>query len=178
MLEHPISIHAPREGGDDRQASETQRVDEFQSTPPARGATRRHELDPIPANISIHAPARGATEAQRKELTAWVFQSTPPARGATRPLCRRSPADHHFNPRPPRGGRHRLRRWSSMAAKFQSTPPARGATVLVAILVRELTFQSTPPARGATAGTAAHDPRSHNFNPRPPRGGRRFPGSS
>ena len=35
-------------------------------------------------------------------------------------------------------------------------------------------FQSTPSARRATAGTAAHGPRSHNFNPRPPRGGRRL----
>ncbi len=39
---------------------------------------------------------------------------------------------------------------------------------------RPFLFQSTPSARRATAGTAAHAPRRHNFNPRPPRGGRRL----
>ena len=57
-----ISIHAPREGGDCNSYDTLRTMDEFQSTPPARGAT-------------AHA---GATIAVGNK-----FQSTPPARGAT-----------------------------------------------------------------------------------------------
>ena len=57
-----ISIHAPREGGDDRSKKRAAAQRQFQSTPPARGATR-HPL----------AATRGN----------FLFQSTPPARGAT-----------------------------------------------------------------------------------------------
>ena len=79
---------------------------------------------------------------------------------------------------------------------FQSTPPARGATASSAGLRLTSLFQSTPPARGATrrpssagwtaAGISIHAPREggdggrqagdvqhQDFNPRPPRGGRR-----
>ena len=34
-----ISIHAPREGGDHQQEAQIRAQSEFQSTPPARGAT-------------------------------------------------------------------------------------------------------------------------------------------
>ena len=76
-----ISIHAPREGGDDfkggllkkvcnfnprpprggRQGWETRWKDEqkFQSTPPARGATGHAALGKILGYISIHAPREG-----------------------------------------------------------------------------------------------------------------------
>ena len=58
----PISIHAPREGGD-RQVHllDGRQRWLFQSTPPARGATRRQPM--------------------AKKI--FLFQSTPPARGAT-----------------------------------------------------------------------------------------------
>ena len=56
-----ISIHAPREGGDPLSSHSRCNAREFQSTPPARGAT--HYLI---ANIF-----------------RFLFQSTPPARGAT-----------------------------------------------------------------------------------------------
>ena len=35
-----ISIHAPREGGDDSSGLDYSNIIKFQSTPPARGATR------------------------------------------------------------------------------------------------------------------------------------------
>ena len=80
---HQISIHAPREGGD-------------------RDSRYRRQL----WSISIHAPREGGdmTKAPDAQEEA-EFQSTPPARGATIPLF-------HSNP----------------AVEFQSTPPARGAT--------------------------------------------------
>ena len=57
-----ISIHAPREGGDlvERLASAPDA--QFQSTPPARGAT---------------------LDIAHKLVSTIKFQSTPPARGAT-----------------------------------------------------------------------------------------------
>ena len=102
-----ISIHAPREGGDDSDRSKRQKDGRFQSTPPARGATPASPagrccwwyFNPRPprggrpaflcladhaADISIHAPREGGD---------YIF----------RPHGLRQ---HHFNPRPPRGGRH------------------------------------------------------------------------
>ena len=79
-----------------------------------------------------------------------------------------------FNPRPPRGGRLSDILLCSIAQRFQSTPPARGATA-----------PGTPTPIGSF-GISIHAPREGgdvscpmclrlpiNFNPRPPRGGRR-----
>ena len=107
-----------------------------------------------------------------------LFQSTPPARGATKSPGIILGISCDFNPRPPRGGRRTGFSTPQVSDKFQSTPPARGATCwqrTTTLTPRSpLRFQSTPPARGATM------PRSYpcrkntdNFNPRPPRGGRR-----
>ena len=124
----------------------------FQSTPPARGATRRWRFDSFPRNhISIHAPREGGDWFPEKSCifidisihapreggdfnrssigsSFCRFQSTPPARGAT------SDSD------------------ATMVdcETFQSTPPARGATAASNKNAAESLFQSTPPARGAT----------------------------
>ena len=55
---HGISIHAPREGGDRRPLRHGANL-EFQSTPPARGATVEDFLTVLAALISIHAPREG-----------------------------------------------------------------------------------------------------------------------
>ena len=169
-----ISIHAPREGGDDDLYDCNYLMFQFQSTPPARGATS--------------APVASAGILNR-------FQSTPPARGATvlqaeffRPVLisihapreggdgvGRNPegVSGYFNPRPPRGGR--LRWWPANRPPdlFQSTPPARGATSAGTLSpIGYVLFQSTPPARGATSGIPYKMVSTLYFNPRPPRGGR------
>ena len=54
-----ISIHAPREGGDDLKQGSPITPYQFQSTPPARGATLRKEQHPDMVYISIHAPREG-----------------------------------------------------------------------------------------------------------------------
>ena len=80
-----ISIHAPREGGDGGCWEYAAWWWLFQSTPPARGATRETfaayaEL----CIISIHAPREGGDAPDaREEAEKAIFQSTPPARGAT-----------------------------------------------------------------------------------------------
>ena len=59
LLEKEISIHAPREGGDDRNKTGNKNKKGFQSTPPARGATKNLHKINIKIIISIHAPREG-----------------------------------------------------------------------------------------------------------------------
>ena len=169
-----ISIHAPREGGDQKAQCAQQYYGIFQSTPPARGATFNDILLCSMAQHFNPRPPRGGRRGRHICSAVWcLFQSTPPARGATKPSGKRhtrfyisihAPREggdlcgadgdrqhHHFNPRPPRGGRRVNYQAVQTSVKFQSTPPARGAT-------------GSPP-RPRTASTY--------FNPRPPRGGRR-----
>ena len=146
----------------------------FQSTPPARGATLRSGLLRRAASISIHAPREGGDEVISGDILgraiisihapreggdgsfilvvacSSLFQSTPPARGATFACNAGLQLLHDFNPRPPRGGRHKN--------KF--------------IRVNIFLFQSTPPARGATYTAPSRRSGRRYFNPRPPRGGR------
>ena len=56
-----ISIHAPREGGDQRIYHGQYRGGIFQSTPPARGATFAGRADEPPEPFQSTPPARGAT---------------------------------------------------------------------------------------------------------------------
>ena len=122
-----ISIHAPREGCDTglscclsghgyfnprtprgvrlppvRGINGTSR---FQSTHPARGATRCRECKYYKPEISIHAPREGCDPCRGILGAEGGFQSTHPARGATWPPV-----------------------WIRRGALFQSTHPARGAT--------------------------------------------------
>ena len=80
----------------------------FQSTPPARGATRISSNWRWLPSVSIHAPRAGGDRHDRGN-----HEQVHPC----------------FNPRPPRGGRRRQAPKFRVAARqFQSTPPARGAT--------------------------------------------------
>ena len=103
-----ISIHAPREGGDDALL---------------RGA-------PVPRYFNPRPPRGGRPLFDHQLFGTLEFQSTPPARGATPSGAHRLCVPHHFNPRPPRGGRLYLWPLCLPAWAFQSTPPARGATQL------------------------------------------------
>ena len=79
-----ISIHAPREGGDTFPGFRTLASRTFQSTPPARGATRDFKNMDKRVVISIHAPREGGDKIAVTTSPRLVrFQSTPPARGAT-----------------------------------------------------------------------------------------------
>ena len=147
---HGISIHAPREGSDFSHFEQSS-LFLFQSTLPARGATRDWLLT----------------------CPSLTFQSTLPARGATPYVSGFAVMTFYFNPRSPRGERHMtMDRWLC-PPQFQSTLPARGATrrnhylhriraisihapregsdnVAHTIVHVCFLFQSTLPARGAT----------------------------
>ena len=103
-----ISIHAPREGGDNSLYGMMAQDPVFQSTPPARGATTTAASPRAFHRISIHAPREGGDSGRTYKSYLGI---------------------RHFNPRPPRGGRL-LRQFIKQTDNltFQSTPPARGAT--------------------------------------------------
>ena len=79
-----ISIHAPRTGSDVIDALTAQRIEAFQSTLPARGATEC-TCAQCGAKFEFQStlPARGATSKPCKGASPAPFQSTLPARGAT-----------------------------------------------------------------------------------------------
>ena len=107
MVKSDISIHAPREGGDSAHGLYLLPVCyfnprpprggrlfctrisadgvQFQSTPPARGATAVFNYDYGFQDISIHAPREGG-DPSRPTFTGkpCTFQSTPPPRGGRR----------------------------------------------------------------------------------------------
>ena len=127
------------------------------------------------------------------------FQSTPPARGATPSAIQSPHLFLYFNPRPPRGGRRQVyRRCLVQVSLFQSTPPARGATTRPAVLQSPWKISIHAPREGGDAPcrfpacqtvcisihapreggdhpVIIHRPPRHDFNPRPPRGGRLLP---
>ena len=80
-----ISIHAPRTGSDPA-AAPAAGGRRFQSTLPARGATRRTATHKRRRErFQSTLPARGATLLNPFNIAKQVFQSTLPARGATFP---------------------------------------------------------------------------------------------
>ena len=79
-----ISIHAPRTGSDTRKRLRRPCRQAFQSTLPARGATRCVKKVCKKPEISIHAPRTGSDPIWRWMARKYCsFQSTLPARGAT-----------------------------------------------------------------------------------------------
>ena len=80
----PISIHAPREGGDHIPPVQGCGENNFNPRPPRGGRLKKGYLEMGEVVISIHAPREGGDSATFNNAYAMLkFQSTPPARGAT-----------------------------------------------------------------------------------------------
>ena len=130
----------------------------FQSTPSARRATAA--LCTVRDELKISIPAlreEGDDTYDFAERLQIIFQSTPSARRAT----------------------VTLRAYSMPQSVFQSTPSARRATELepefidfVLISIHALREEGDPSPSGQDWRPGS------NFNPRPPRGGRRQPEGS
>ena len=102
-----ISIHAPREGGDQWCCDRVHRSHYFNPRPPRGGRLPLALQRAAVMAISIHAPREGGDRSPSTSHPSLCgFQSTPPARGATLAACLRDNYQY----------------------RFQSTPPARGAT--------------------------------------------------
>ena len=123
--------------------------------------------------VSIHAPARGATQPRRPRAhERCVFRSTPPRGG--RRSCRdaRQPIGRCFDPRPRAGGDRGSSAGRARAAVFRSTPPRGGRpSQSAAALVRLSRFRSTPPRGGRPRRSRPPMP-AMQFRSTPPRGGR------
>ena len=168
-----ISIHAPREGGDDHGHRWYHRFRYFNPRPPRGGRRLALMISPIKKLFQSTPPARGATSCFGViPVIPTIFQSTPPARGATRPPPAHSRRTHYFNPRPPRGGRRAPQAYTAPATAFQSTPPARGATRPVAGDAPGHGISIHAPREGGDTRRTGICWELIHFNPRPPRGGR------
>ena len=191
--ETAISIHAPREGGDqlERGATATAYISIHA---PREGGDLLPQVPVAQLVISIHAPARGRRDCMRsypdggyfnprpreggdicmKVSTSPTrsFQSTPPARGATQKSSVAYSQRWYFNPRPREGGDRRTSSVRTLRCTFQSTPPARGATFFQLPAKPVCIISIHAPREGGDAGQEIAPGGLHDFNPRPPRGGR------
>ena len=163
----------PRGGRQESQRQEMQ-AQVFQSTPSARRATSS-VLTAFCGNTDFNPrPPRGgrrcrrATPRQHRMISIHALREEGDV-----DFCIFPPLDLNFNPRPPRGGRLGGVLMADLSVLFQSTPSARRATrpmgqpaCRVGISIHALREE----------GDHLHnwDPADdENFNPRPPRGGRR-----
>ncbi len=106
-------------------------VEKFQSTLPARGATRINRVVRASDVISIHAPRTGSDAEHQCDLAyRRLFQSTLPARGATYHPGRKKSRFCISIHAPRTGSDREFTDRADGAVKFQSTLPARGATHL------------------------------------------------
>ena len=71
------------------------------------------------------------------------FQSTPPARGATLTAVRREGIKRYFNPRPPRGERHRLESQErTIAISIHAPREGSDANALVALIAVRISIHA------------------------------------
>ena len=124
----------------------------FQSTPPARGATKQVCRKSACVGISIHAPREGGDFFLTLAEFTLIISIHAPREGGDLLKGKKAVKENYFNPRPPRGGRlgehhgiQALRRISIHAPREGGDLPVAWPTPL-----RFRIFQSTPPARGAT----------------------------
>ena len=122
----------------------------FQSTPPARGATRQWSESSGGGDISIHAPREGGDLASLVLYQRCWISIHAPREGGDLAEIITAMGDSDFNPRPPRGGRRYRRNLPPAYANFNPRPPRGGRRMLSCLITISCIFQSTPPARGAT----------------------------
>ena len=96
---------------------------------PARGATNTGLFDELKGNISIHAPARGATSTMDLQAMSKVFQSTLP-RGERHNVDTKKSSFFNFNPRSREGSDYEPATANTYSYVISIHAPARGATAI------------------------------------------------
>ena len=122
-----ISIHAPREGGDQNGRTIKRLSCLFQSTPPARGATQRTRNPSAGFRDFNPRPPRGGRPSINRGCSGWIYFNPRPPRGGRRE--RRNNTErkkNNFNPRPPRGGRRGNNKLKLCKQDFNPRPPRGG----------------------------------------------------
>ena len=169
-----ISIHAPRTGSDSSASRYNGKVDIFQSTLPARGATPARESKLLDGCISIHAPRTGSdtdtsfsTNEQQmisihaprtgsdfllggEDLRAVNISIHAPRTGSDVVMMGAAEFRPDFNPRSPHGERRAKRRELATLAHFNPRSPHGERRLDILTRRHIIKFQSTLPARGAT----------------------------
>ena len=150
-------------------------VTQFQSTHPRGVRRNRDVLQVLLDDISIHAPARGATCQCRCQIRVQCISIHAPARGATQAAAGRLAAAANFNPRT-REGCDDVVIWPVfLIDAFQSTHPRGVRRFDWRITVwRNLRFQSTHP-RGVRLKARREKAEGRKFQSTHPRGVRPKP---
>ena len=145
----------------------------FQSTLPARGATRAGLQPHRVREISIHAPRTGSDPGSPAERRNDYISIHAPRTGSDSTRRRGACASAHFNPRSPHGERLAQGYQINPATIFQSTLPARGATAALRVLcvIRRISIHA--PRTGSDKYQRPSSLRTSGyFNPRSPHGER------
>ena len=172
LRDHDISIHALREEGDNLPDHSLTPSPYFYPRPP-RGGRQADPLWRPPHKEFLSTPsARRATLYSFIRDGYAVFLSTPSARRATQSGFPRRHSWKNFYPRPPRGGRLRYYGLPTERVAFLSTPSARRATICLTIRLHHRHISIHALREEGDKLTLYGDPRTKNFYPRPPRGGR------
>ena len=117
--------------------------------------------------ISIHAPARGATDFPRHSCRrSHAISIHAPARGATCRQTQRRRSSGYFNPRSREGSDRIFRTFSNSFFVFQSTLPRGERHSPFRIFSISLLISIHAPARGATRRISRISSQNLNFNPR------------
>ena len=163
----------PRAGGDTSREEQTMAKVEFQSTPP-RGGRQDATAGGAISEVSIHAPARGATAAKTlAKVRDELFQSTPPRGGRLGP-ARIMAGKSLFQSTPPRGGRRPLPSSPTTSRRRCFNPrPRAGGDSWAGGAGRTPTCLNPRPRAGGDFGAAVPAGARLKFQSTPPRGGRR-----
>ena len=126
VLIKPVSIHAPRAGGDTGLEKLPTEIQLFQSTPPVRGATVLLMIADDISKFQSTPPVRGATWTNERYKRLVEFQSTPPVRGATRLRLRMGERNNVSIHAPRAGGDRCSRALRELIGRFNPRPPCGG----------------------------------------------------
>ena len=148
----------------------------FNPLPPRGGRPHRHHGSGVSTMISIHSLLAEGDSTPDTCWAGWRFQSTPSSRRETRPPSRGPHRTAYFNPLPPRGGKLKPLLPQPKSRAFQSTPSSRRETpwAIPRAADRNISIHSLL-AEGDKPSASPRRP-ACNFNPLPPRGGRRLRG--
>ncbi len=121
--------------------------------------------------VSIHAPARGATSSTPSPPAAGSVSIHAPARGATSDQPYSEFDGDGFDPRPREGGDSTAWEPRSQASSFDPRPREGGDCVGGGDRRARAPVSIHAPARGATLGRGQAALARHGFDPRPREGG-------
>ena len=144
----------------------------FQSTLPRRERRSAIAALKIVSNVSIHAPAKGATVPCDYHLPEYEVSIHAPAKGATIAIGKPTLCTICFNPRSREGSDDR-RGGVSVGAAVSIHAPAKGATFTVAKKAYFAVVSIHAPAKGATRAVECCE-RSPRFQSTLPRRERRY----